>query len=136
MLNVWVAVELLVMPLLTDRVCAALKLLMLYALALVKNVMLCAALVEVSMTVLLLAPTLPNVISSVVVLELVDEGCTPFVQLVPDVQLDPVLFHRNTTAWALLAAVVMKAAAMKLNAFFIMFVVFINLFFKSLQRSF
>jgi hypothetical protein len=64
----------------------------------------------------------------VVVLELVDEGCTPLVQLVPDVQLDPVLFHKNTTAWALLAAVVMKAAAIKLNAFFIMFVVFINLF--------
>jgi hypothetical protein len=60
----------------------------------------------------------------VVVLELVDDGCTPLVQLVGDVQLDPVLFHKNTTAWASEAAVAMKAAAMKLRAFLIMFVGF------------
>jgi hypothetical protein len=61
----------------------------------------------------------------VVVLELVDDGCMPLVQLVGDVQFEPLLFHRNTTAWASEAAVAMKAAAMKLRAFFIMFV-FIN----------
>ena len=62
-----------------------------------------------------------------VALELVEAGCTPLVQLAGDVQFVPVLFHRNTTAWALLAAVVRKAAAIKLNAFLIMYVVvFIN----------
>ena len=55
-LNVWVAMELLVRPLLMDNVCAPVELLILYALALVKNAMLAAALVEVRITVLLLAP--------------------------------------------------------------------------------
>jgi hypothetical protein len=66
----------------------------------------------------------------VVVLELVDVGCTPLVQLAGDVQLVPVLFHRNTTAWASEAAVAMKAAAMKLRAFLIMFVGFFINFFR------
>jgi len=38
MLNVWVAVELLVMPALDDTVCAPLKLLIKYAFAFVRNV--------------------------------------------------------------------------------------------------
>ena len=75
-------------------------------------------------TALKLAPTLPNCTSSVVVLELVDAGCTPLVQLVGDVHCVPVLFHKNVTAWASEAAVAMKAAAIKLNALLIMLVGF------------
>jgi hypothetical protein len=54
------AVELLVMPPLDDKIWAPLKLLIKYGLALVKNVMFLAALVEVNTTVLLFAPKLPN----------------------------------------------------------------------------
>ena len=78
-----------------------------------------AALVEVNTTVLLLAPKLPNWISSVVALELVDDGWTPFVQLVGDVQFVPVLFHKKTTAWALLAIVNSAVVSIVVISFFI-----------------
>ena len=41
-----------------------------------------------------------------VVLELVDDGCTPLVQLVGDVQFVPVLFHKKTTACELAVSVI------------------------------
>ena len=48
------------MPPLDDNVCVPLKLFIKYGFAFVRNVMFLAALVEVNITVLLLAPKLPN----------------------------------------------------------------------------